>query len=89
VSEEELINNIPIKKDNKGDLYFRANEIENIINEIEQEKDKKIERLNNIIKEVREKIESVQMLGLRSGKTFIATLLNDILKILDKVNNDE
>ena len=89
MSEEELINNIPIKKDNKGDLYFRANEIENIINEIEQEKDKKIERLNNIIKEVREKIESVQMLGLRSGKTFIATLLNDILKILDKVNNDE
>lgn len=40
--------------------------------------------LNSIIKEVREKIESVQMLGLRSGKTLIATLLNDILEILDK-----
>lgn len=41
-----------------------------------------IERLHSIIKEVREKIESVQMLGLRSGKTLIATLLNDILEIL-------
>lgn len=43
----------------------------------------------NIIKEVREKIESVQLFGLRSGKTLIATLLNDILKILDKENSNE
>lgn len=43
----------------------------------------------NIIKEVREKIESVQLFGLRSGKTLIATLLNDILKILDKVESDK
>lgn len=45
----------------------------------------------NIIKEVREKILSVQIpyLGLRSGKTFIATLLNDILEILGGENNDK
>ena len=53
MSEEELIKDIPIKKDNEGNLYFRANEIENIINEKEQE----IERLNSIIKEVRELIK--------------------------------
>lgn len=45
--------------------------------------------LHSIIKEVREKIESVQLFGLRSGKTLIATLLNDILKILDKENSNE
>lgn len=53
------------------------------------QKDKEIERLSNIIKEVREKIESVQMLGLRSSKTFISTLLNDTLEIIDKENNNE
>ena len=37
--------NIPIKKDNEGNLYFRAKEVENIINEQEQE----IERLNKEI----------------------------------------
>ena len=45
---------------------------------------KELQQKENIIKEVREKIESVQILGLRSGKTLIATLLNDILGILDK-----
>ena len=66
----------------------------------ERDKDKEIERLNkelqttankckqkeNIIKEVREKIEGVRIFGLRSGKTLIATLLNDVLEILDKEN---
>lgn len=45
-----------------------------------------LQQKENIIKEVREKIESVQIFGLRSGKTLIATLLNDILEILDKEN---
>ena len=54
--------------------------------EIIRQLDIKNLELTTIIKEVREKIESVQMLGLRSGKTFIATLLNDILEILDKEN---
>lgn len=40
--------------------------------------------LENIIKEVREKIECIQILGLKSGKTLITTLLNDILKIINK-----
>lgn len=61
MSEEELINNIPIKKDNKGDLYFRANEIENLINELEQEKDKEIERLNKGINEIIQYINSLEL----------------------------
>ena len=43
-----------------------------------------LQQKENIIKEVREKIESTRIYGLRSGKTLIATLLNDILGILDK-----
>lgn len=59
-----------------------------IFNELYDDATEEIERLHSIIKEVREKIESVQMLGLRSGKTLITTLLNDILEILDKVDKD-
>ena len=46
-----------------------------------------LQQKENIIKEVREKIESVRIYGLRSGKTLIAALLNDILEILDKEVN--
>lgn len=39
------------------------------------------ELMNTIAKAI-EKIESVRIYGLRSGKTLIATLLNDVLHIL-------
>ena len=45
---------------------------------------KENEELKSIIKQVREKIESVELFGLIDGKTPIATLLYDILEILDK-----
>lgn len=43
-----------------------------------------LQQKENIIKEVREKIKRVEILGLRNGKTIISKLLNDILEILDK-----
>ena len=39
--------------------------------------------LENIRKEAIEKIESVQIIGLRSGKTLISTLLNEVEDILE------
>ena len=41
-----------------------------------------IERLNNKIDKAIEKIESVRIYGLRSGKTLIVILLNEVLDIL-------
>lgn len=38
---------------------------------------------------VKEKINSVRIYGLRSGKTLIATLLNDILDILEGSDTNE
>lgn len=78
-------------------LSIMSEENDRIRKEIERQKeiirqlDIKNLELTTIIKEVREKITSLQIsyLGLRSGKTFIATLLNDILEILDKENNNE
>lgn len=53
------------------DMY--EDEIGIVANEI-----KKANRMNKAI----EKIESTNIYGLRSGKTLISTLLNDILNIL-------
>ena len=93
--EEMNIDYDELKKYEEIETYYdEVKDYSNLIQELQCDrvealkqivnKNKEIERLNNIIKEVREKIESVQMLGLRSGKTLIATLLNDILEILDK-----
>lgn len=60
---------------------------ENIINELKERSlrySEQIDSLLEIKEEIRDKIDNVQILGLRSGKTFIATLLNDISEILDK-----
>ena len=57
------------------------------IGKLKEEYANKLQQKENIIKEVREKIEGVRIYGLRSGKTLIATLLNDILDILDKEVN--
>ena len=46
------------------------------------------EKLQDKIDRAIEKIESVRIYGLRSGKTLIATLLNDVLDIL-KDNDDD
>ena len=54
------------------------------LNEYIEEQDKKLQQKENIIKEVREILERTRIYGLRSGKTLIATLLNDVLDILDK-----
>ena len=66
-------------------LSFPDKEEIELIDYVEELKDQ-LQQKENIIKEVREKLESVQIFGLRSGKTLIATLLNDILEILDKEN---
>jgi hypothetical protein len=67
---------INIMVDEEGEKY---------INYLHQQ----LQQKENIIKEVREKIESVRIYGLRSGKTLIAALLNDILEILDKENKND
>lgn len=67
-------------KEENYELYLQCKQYE----DKEEDLENKIERRETTIKEVREKIESTQMLGLGSGKTFIATLMNDILEILDK-----
>lgn len=48
------------------------------------ELEQQLQQKENKEKEIREKIEGVRIYGLRSGKALIATLLNDILEILDK-----
>ena len=54
---------------------------------VEEEKElyNEVIRLRSALKGVKEKIEGVQVFGLRSGKTLMATLLNDVLEILDNV----
>lgn len=47
---------------------------------------KENDALITVIDLAREKIENIRIFGLRSGKTLIATLLNDILEILERVN---
>ena len=65
-------------------------EIERLNNNIQELKErslrysKQIDELLDIKEEIREKLQNVQITGLRSGKTLISTLLNDILEILDK-----
>lgn len=78
----KLREELEFEKATNKELLSTGADLENKLYE-EQDKNK---RLNNIIKEVREKIEGVRIYGLRSGKTLIATLLNDILEILDKEN---
>lgn len=53
-----------------------------------QELEKKVDGLVTVIDLVRRKIEGTRIYGLRSGKTLIATLLNDILEILERVNEE-
>ena len=54
---------------------------------VEEEKElyNEVIRLRSALKEVKEKIEGVQVFGLRSGKTLMATLLNDVLDVIDNV----
>ena len=47
---------------------------------------KEIDGLVTVIDLVRRKIEGTIIYGLRSGQTLIATLLKDILEILERVN---
>lgn len=56
---------------------------------VEEEKElyNEVIRLRSALAGVKEKIEGVQIFGLRSGKTLIATLLNDILEIIDNKEN--
>ena len=61
--------------------------LQNASDEVEEEKDKEIERLNSIIKEVREYIERYLRLNLEAFNT--KDLLEKILEILDKENNNE
>ena len=49
---------------------------------------KEIDGLVTVIDLVKEKIDNTYIFGLRSGKTLIATLLNDILDILERVNEE-
>lgn len=66
------------------DEYIKLYDIENQL----KEKDKEIERLNNIIREAREYIEHENfkrniLVGV-STKKYTRDILNKILKILDK-----
>lgn len=69
------------------DEYIKLYDIENQL----KEKDKEIERLNNIIREAREYIEHENfkrniLVGV-STKKYTRDILNKILKILDKEVN--
>lgn len=56
---------------------------------VEEEKElyNEVIRLRSALAGVKEKIEGVQIFGLRSGKTLISTLLNDALEIIDNKEN--
>ena len=49
---------------------------------------KEIDGLVTVIDLAKEKIESTRIYSLRNGKTLVATLLNDILEILERVNEE-
>jgi len=57
--------------------------LQNASDEVEEEKDKEIERLNNIIKEVREYIEKNT-----DNTNFLEVPSKELLEIIDKINGD-
>lgn len=56
---------------------------------VEEEKElyDEVIRLRSALAGVKERIESVQLFGLRSGRTLLAILLNDVLEIIDNKEN--
>ena len=80
---EDLCDTTKALEEKDKEIERLNKQIEEYQKALDETTSKKID-LENIIKEVREKIESVQLFNLISGKTLIATLLNDILEILDK-----
>lgn len=79
---EELRKELKAQTDENQELLKINEEHQKINGELRKEND----GLVTVIDLVKEKIENTRMYGLRSGKTLIAALLNDILEILERVN---
>lgn len=72
----------------KGGTYVIPVEIINQINGEFEEKDKEIERLNSIIKEAREYINSNEFIGRIRLSSDNKQAINKLLEILDKVEEN-
>lgn len=66
--------------DKNGNIYYSAK----VINELDDEKDKEIERLNNIIKEVKEYIEKYSIMYEHEVEPYKVVESEELLEILDK-----
>ena len=74
-------------KMSKEDFIYvwRDSTREDILNQYYYDRKELMDTIDKAI----EKIESVRIYGLRSGKTLIATLLNDVLDILKGSDSNE
>ena len=70
----------PMVVDKNGNIYYSAK----VINELDDEKDKEIERLNNIIKEVKEYIEKYSIMYEHEVEPYKVVESEELLEILDK-----
>ena len=92
INEIKIIKDLTISVDGETDIkYIDKNneEVEKWITsellvELYREKDKEIERLNNIIKEVRECVYKIQLDNKRLEPIISTDELDGILEILDK-----
>ena len=92
INEIKIIKDLTISVDGETDIkYIDKNneEVEKWITsellvELYREKDKEIERLNNIIKEVREWVYKIQLDNKRLEPIISTDELDGILEILDK-----
>ena len=85
IIDETISENIDLKDEIKAlkvIIDIKSKRIQDLMNRLEK-RTEKVDKLNNKIDKVKEKIENVRIFGLRSGKTLIATLLNEVLDILE------
>lgn len=81
---EELRQELKAQTDENQELLKINKEHKKLNGELRKEND----ALITVIDLVKEKIESTRIFSLRSGKTLISTLLDDILDILERVNEE-